>query len=183
MVISRLHAVLLSLVLVAGAAVAAVVIAYSSPSTATLTLKAAPVIWIAGPDSTSNNYVSGMTVSNNATFFTITLKPVPEANVTWSNLTTIKNQDTTSVADVTVTGTSLASYTAYFTVARVEFYNYATPATIAGTLDLTQSSPSVDLGSLAAGTQLFAKVYVKTASGTGQQNIPSSITLSVAVTP
>jgi hypothetical protein len=124
-----------------------------------------------------------MSVSSNGTYFTVTLKPVPEANVTWSNLTTIKDQSSSSVSDVTVTGASLSTYTSYITVARVEFYNYASPGTLAGTLDLTQASPSVDLGAFTAGEQLFAKAYMKVATGTGQQNIPGTFTMGITVTP
>ncbi|MFA5862365.1 MAG: hypothetical protein WDA16_11795 [Candidatus Thermoplasmatota archaeon] len=183
MVLRRAPLVLGAIVLVASAAIAAVLLSYTNSSTVTVTLKAPPVIWTAGPDSSGNVFVSGMAISSNATYFSITLKPVPEANVTWSNLTTVKNQDSSSVTDVTVTGTSLAAYTAYTTVARLEFYDYAAPSTIVATLDLTQASPSADLGALTAGQQLFAKAYMKVASGTGQQNIPASITLSLTVTP
>ena len=175
-------AILLGFLMVASAAVAGVVLSYSTPSTAALALKAPPIQWSAGPDSSGNNFVASWSLSPNATYYTVTLKPVPEANVTWGNVTTLSNTDSSSYSAVTVSATSLAAYAKVVTF-RLEFYDYAAPSTVAGALNLTAASPSHTFTNMAAGKQYFMKAYIQLDSGTGQQDLPSSVTISLAVTP
>lgn len=176
-----LWAVPVALMLVGGAAVAAVTVTYTTPSTQNLILKDPPLQWMAGPDSSGNNYVASWTLSGNRTSYTITLKPVPEANVTWGNLTTLANNDTASYSAVTVTGTSVAG-NAKILDFRMEFRNYGTDAAM-GTLNLRDASPSVNLGTLAAGARYYTKVYLKLDTNTVQSDLPSSVTITLSFTP
>ncbi|MBI4394136.1 MAG: hypothetical protein HY556_10140 [Euryarchaeota archaeon] len=167
-----------ALVLVAGAALAAMTVSYANTSSTSHSLKAPPIIWIAGPDSSGNNFVSSWSLSSNATYFSVTLMPVPEANVTWGNLTTIKNQDT-SAYTVTVTGSSVSGSSKVLDY-RMEFRNYVTDALI-GTLNLRDASPSASLGSMAAGAQWYVKTYVKLDTATNAADLPSSVTVSISL--
>lgn len=172
-------ALLAGLVCVSSAAVAGVLLTYNTSSTATLSLKAPPVVWVAGPDSAGNSFVSSWSLSGNATYFSLTLKPVPEANVTWQNLTTLKNSDTAAYT-VSISGTDLSGY-AKILAARVEFYNYGTN-TLVGSMDL-KNGASLNLGSMAADAHYYTKVYVRLDASTGTQDLPSSLSISVSLTP
>lgn len=171
--------VLLALSLVAAGAYAAVVVNYNLASTGTLSLKPPPIVWVAGPDSSGNPFVASFFLSNNATYYNVTIKPVPEANVTWSNFTTLKNQDTTSYS-VTVTGSSASGFSKVLDY-KVEFHNW-TGDTLIGTLDLRNASPSVTLGQMSPGVQWYTKVYIKLDTGTGAQDLPSTTTMTLSIT-
>lgn len=171
-------ALVTAITLIAGGALAAVTVVYNSPSTITFQLKQPPIVWAAGPDSSGNNFVASFALSGNSTYFNVTLKPVPEANVTWANFTTLKNQDTAAYT-VTVTGDSLSAY-AKVLVYRFEFYNYTTDASI-GTLNLKDASPSLTLSNMGAGWNYYTKVYVKLDLGTGSQDLPSTSTVSLSI--
>lgn len=164
--------------LVASAAVASVVVSYPAPATASFTLRTPPVVWSAGPDASAAGFASSWTLSSNATYFTLTLKPIPEANVTWGNLTSLTNQDTTAWT-VSVSGTSVAAYPKIVTV-RLEFYAYGTNSLV-GAMNLTAGSPSVSLGSLAAGASVYTKAYVQLATGTSASDLPASIDISLGL--
>jgi len=171
--------IVVAVALVASAAVASVVISYPTPSTASLTLKAPPVVWSAGPDSSGNGFVASWALSANQTYYTVTLKPVPEANVTWGNLTTLKNQDSAAWT-VQVGGTSVAAYSKIITF-RLEFYAYGTDAFV-GAMNLTAGSPSVSLGSMSAGASYYAKASIQLATDTSTSDLPSSVQISLALT-
>ncbi|MGQ0535325.1 MAG: hypothetical protein ACT4PT_04560 [Methanobacteriota archaeon] len=174
----NLRSVAMALLLVAMMSTAAVSIAYNTQSTQTLSLLAPPIVWIAGPDSSGNDHVASWTLSSNATFFTITVKPVPEANVTWGNLTTLKNQGSTSKT-VTVTGTSASSYVKILDW-KIQFFEYSNDALI-GTLDMKAGSPSVALGARTAGQQAYAKQWIKLDNGTGQGDLPSTVNVGLTI--
>lgn len=169
--------VVAALLLVASAAFAAVTVTYKTNA---LTIKAAPIIWSGGPDSSGNNFVSSFALGANKTFFTVTLKPVPEATVTWGNFTTLENQDA-SAYTVTVSGDSVSSNAKILTF-HVEFRNYGTDALVA-TLNLKEASPSASLGSVAAAAKLYTKVYLKLDTGTNAADLPSSVGLSLTAAP
>lgn len=170
--------VVVAVALVASAAVASIVITYPSPATASFSIKPPPVVWSAGPDSSGNGFVSSWSLSANATYFALTLKPVPEANVTWGNLTSITNQDT-SAWSVTVSASSLSAFPKVITM-RLEFYAYGTNSLV-GAMNLTAASPSVSLGSLAAGSSVYTKTYVQLDTGTSTSDLPSNIQVSLAI--
>lgn len=169
-------AILAGLLLVASAAVAGVLITYNTGSTSTLALKGPPVVWGAGADASSTGFVPSWALSSNRTYFTVTLNSVPEANVTWSNLTTLTNQDTAAWT-VQVDGPDLSAYS-HLTTFRLEFYN---PSGTVGALNLTAGQTSVNLGSMAAGASLSVRVYAQLAGGTGLQDLPPAIHLSVTL--
>ncbi|MGQ0536795.1 MAG: hypothetical protein ACT4PT_12085 [Methanobacteriota archaeon] len=163
--------------LVAGSVVAAVTITYFTNSTVTPTLKAPPVVWAAGADSAGNNYVSSFTLSSNATYFTITLRPIPEVQVVWGNLTTLTNTDS-AAHTVTVTGTSLSSNAKVLT-ASVEFYTFGNA--LVATLNLKDASPSASLGSVSASTGYYTKWTVRLDTATAQGDLPATVTLGLTV--
>ncbi|MEA3199900.1 MAG: hypothetical protein QOE90_1328 [Thermoplasmata archaeon] len=167
-----------AIALVAAAAVASMVVSYPTPAAATLSLRTPPVVWSAGPDSSATGFASSWSLSSNATYFTLTLKPIPEANVTWGNLTSLTNQDTAAWT-VTVSGTSVASYSKIVTI-RLEFYAYGTNSLV-GAMNLTAGSPSVSLGSLAAGSSVYAKMYVQLATGTSASDLPASVDITLGL--
>ena len=168
-----------AITLVTTAAVAAMVISYPTPAAANLTLKAPPVVWSAGPDSSGNVFVASWTLSSNATYYTVTMKPVPEANVTWGNITSISNQDT-QAWNVAVSATSVSGYSKIQSF-RLEFYNYGTNALV-GAMNLTAGSPSVDLGSMAAGANYYVKSNIQLATGTSASDLPAAVQISLSLT-
>lgn len=156
----------------------AVTVTYTTPSTASLSVKPAPVVWQAGPDSSGNSFVSGFALSSNATYFTVAVRPVPEANVTWGNFTTLKNQDT-SAYTVTVTGSSVSAYAKILDF-RVEFIAYGSSSPTA-TINFRDASPSASLGSVGAEASFYTKVYLKLDTGTGAGDLPGSVTVSLTL--
>lgn len=174
----RVSGVVAASLLFTGAAVASMVLSYPTPSTATFSLKAPPVVWQAGPDSSGNSFVAAWSLSQNATYFTLTLRPVPEANVTWGNLTTLSNQDT-QAWNVAVSATSLSAYPNVVSF-RIEFYAYGTN-TLVGAMNLTSASPSLNLGSMAAGTSHYVKTSIQLGTGATPADLPSSVQVSLAL--
>lgn len=170
--------VVAAVLMVTSAAYAAVTLTYNTASTETLSLKSPPIKWQAGPDSSGNNFVASWTLSNNATYYTVTLKSVPEGNVTWGNLSTLKNVDTVAYS-VTVTGTSVSA-NAKILDFKMQFFNYGTN-TLRGTLNLKDASPSASLGSMAASAQVYAKTWIKLDTGTSAPDIPASVTISLSI--
>ncbi|MBI4394133.1 MAG: hypothetical protein HY556_10125 [Euryarchaeota archaeon] len=171
---------ILSSLLVASAAIAAVTITYNTSSTITPSLKAPPMIWAGGPDSSGNNFVASFSLSSNATYYTITIKPVPEANVTFSNFTTLRNQASEAYT-VTVTGTSVSSNTKILEMKMV-FHNYVSDSVVA-TLDFRAGSPSASLGSVSASAYMYTVLFIKLDTGTNAADLPSSVTVSLTVAP
>lgn len=172
-----LHA-LAAILLVATAATGAVTLTYSTSSTNTLNLKDPPIQWASGPDSSGNNFVASFSLSTNKTFYTVTLKPVPEANVTWGNFSSLKNVASESYS-VTVTGTSVSS-NAKILDFKLEFRNYGTDAVVA-TLNLKDASPTTGAFTMAASANHYVKMYIKLDTGTGAADIPASVTLSLTI--
>lgn len=175
----KVLAVLAGLLMVTSAAIASVVITYNTSSTATLSLKAPPVQWSAGPDSSGNNLVASWSLSNNATNYALTLRPIAEASVNWTNLTTLTNTDVQAYT-VSVSGPSLAAYPKILDY-RINFYAYGTNAHL-GELNL-KTATSLDLGSMAAGAKWYSSTYIKLDSGTGASpsDLPASVAISVSV--
>ncbi|MGQ0535322.1 MAG: hypothetical protein ACT4PT_04545 [Methanobacteriota archaeon] len=173
----NLWSLLVTLILLAAIASAAVSMTYRTQSTATVSLQNPPIVWYAGDDFSGNEYVTAGVISGNRTYFNITVKPLPEANVTWANLTYLKNQ-ASAAKTVTVTGTSLVSYAKIF---RWQLAFFHSDNTYLGTLDLLTASPSLSLGSRAAGSNAYTKMYVELADGTGQNDLPSTINIGLTI--
>lgn len=164
----------------ASAAIASVTITYNTSTTITPSLKAPPIIWVGGPDSSGNNFAASFTLSSNATFYTITIKPVPEANVTWGNFTTLRNQASEAYT-VTVTGTSVSANGKILDMKMV-FKSYVTDAVVA-TLDFRDASPSASLGSVSAGAYVYTTLFLKLDTATNAADLPSSVSVSLSITP
>ncbi|MGQ0535327.1 MAG: hypothetical protein ACT4PT_04570 [Methanobacteriota archaeon] len=177
----NLAAAAVSLMMISMTASAAVTVSYSTQSRIDHVLSTLfPVVWEAGPDSSGNDYVSSFTVSPNGTYFTITLKPLPEGNVTWGNLTSIKNAGTVN-RTITVNATSVQNYTKIMTY-RIAFFRWSDGAHL-GTLDLKASAnPTITLGGLGASERWFTRVYIQLDDGAGATDIPASVSLGLTVT-
>ena len=172
-------AVLAGFLLVASAAVAAVLVTYNTSSSATLSIRAPPIQWAAGPDSSGNGFVASWALSANRTYYSITMHPVPEANVTWGNLTTLTNADS-AAWNVQVTGTDLSSGYSKITTFRLEFLNGA--GTVVGAMNLTASGQNtLNLGSMVAGQSYYVRAIIQLATNTGSQDLPSSVSLSLSI--
>ncbi len=169
-------AILAGLLLVASAAVAGVLVTYDTASSSSLAIKAPPIQWAAGADASSTGFVPSWSLSSNHTYFTVTLNSVPEANVTWQNLTTLTNTDTQAWT-VSVGGPDLSSYTKVVTF-RLEFYN---PGGTVAALNLSAGQTSASLGSMAAGASLSVRVIAQLASNAGTQDLPSPVRLSLSI--
>jgi hypothetical protein len=158
----------------------AITVVYNSASTATVKVQAPPVVWSAGPDASDSLFVHSFTLSANRTQFAVTINPVPEANVTWGNFTTLTNQAAAPVG-VVVTGSSAAAHEKVLEF-RLAFYQYGTNALL-GTLNVRDANPTLDLGTLAPGAKVYVKVIVKLDTAAGLNNLPSSIAVGLTVTP
>lgn len=66
-------------------------------------------------------------------------------------------------------------------VARLAFYEYGTDALV-GTLDL-KSGASLNLGTVPAGQHFSVRGTVQLDEGTGAQDLPSSVTIGLGITP
>lgn len=168
---------ILALTIVSSAAIAGVLVSYNTGSSSSFTLKAPPVVWAAGPDSSGNDYVASWSLSPNATWYSLTLKPVPEANVTWENLTIMSNADA-SARSVTITATSVSAYTEILDF-RLEFYGYGND-TLMGGLDLRTASPESAAIHMPAGASYYTRAYIKLDDGTGQEDLPSSVDVTLS---
>ncbi|MGQ0535326.1 MAG: hypothetical protein ACT4PT_04565 [Methanobacteriota archaeon] len=168
----------LSLLVVTAVASAAVTITYNTASRQNITILAPPIVWSAGPDSSGNDYVASWVLSQNATYFNVTLRPLPEANVTWGNLSSIKSQAPTNKT-VVVSGTSVVGYAKILDY-KLEFYRWSNDQHVA-TLDLRQASPATSLGTLVPGDALYVKTYIKLDTGAYQSDLPGSVSLSLTI--
>lgn len=158
-----------------GTATAAVTLAYANSSPLALGVKAAPVVYSAGADGGVSDYVPSFAISTNATYFTSTIRGVPEATVTIDELLRVSNVDTRAHA-VTISTSQVTN--AFVTAYKLEFYD---GATLVGTLDLKAASPSVTFPTLAAGKTLTAKATLALASGAGAHNVADARSLAMAV--
>lgn len=165
---------LIVLVALAGTAAAAVSVTYQT-SQAALAVKAAPIVWEAGADASYTDYVPSLVLSTNATSFTLTVRGVPEAPVTISDLIHLKNVDT-RVHSVTLSTTQVTN--SYVTAYRLDFYD---AATLVGTLDLKSANPSLSFVDIPAGKTYVAQATITLASGAGNHNVDDARTIAATV--
>lgn len=174
--------ILLAFLMVASAAVAGVLVNYNTASTTSYSLRAPPVVWVDGPDD-DNNFAGALSIGSNATYFTLTLKPVPEANVTWQNLTTLQHSGADSASyTVFVNGTSLSSGYAKILDFRLEFIPYGS-STATYALNLKDASPTTGGITFAPGSAYAVKAYMKLDTGTSASDLPSEATISLSISP
>jgi hypothetical protein len=166
----------LALSLMAGAASAAVTLAYTSASTETLGVLAPPVVYAAGVDASGNDYVPSFALSANKTSFTATVRGVPEATVVLSDYVRLKNADSrTHTVTLSTTQVTNALVTAY----SLAFYDSSNA--LVGTLDFKAANPSVTFTDMTAGATYTAKATLTLASGAGTNNVADSRTIQLAV--
>lgn len=165
----------LAIILISGSALAAITLSYTTPSSQSLGLTAAPVVFVAGGDAANSKYVDSFALSTNATRFSVTVKGVPEATVTIDELFKVKNQDS---AAHTVTLSTPQVVNANVLVYKLDIYN---GVTLVSTLDFLAGSPSANLGSMAAAAEYHAKLTVQLASGAGANNVNEVRNLSISV--
>lgn len=162
-----------------GAATAAITLTYSTTSTVSTSVTPPPVQFVAGDDagpSALSNYVTAYALSTNKTYFTSTVKGVPEATLSIGSFFKLTNVDTAAhTITLSTAQVSNAKVTAYTLV----FYN---PSNVAqGTLTLTAASPTVSF-SIPAGTTDYATLALTLATGAGADNVDLTNSLTLGVT-
>lgn len=168
---------MLGILLVVGVAAAAITLIYSTTSNQSLRAKSVPVIYQAGADSGASDYVTGLTISTNQTFFTSTVKGVPEATVVIADLVDVSNADarvhTVTLSAPQNTNTMVTAY-------KIDWFDGATNV---GTLDFKAGSPNVTFTNMAAAKVFVGKVTITLAAGAGANNVADpamAITMTVS---
>lgn len=169
----------LAIVMIAGAAAAAVTITYTNPSTVTTGVTAAPVQFRAGDDagpSTLTDYVSAYAISTNSTYLSTTVNGVPEATLGVSSFFKLTNVDD---ASHTVTLSTPQVANAYVTTYELRIYDGTD--TLLGTLDLRAANPTATV-TIPAGQTVYATLDLTLDSGAGSDNVAltNAVSLSLA---
>lgn len=172
-------ALLIGVLVVVGFAAAAIVLTYTNTSTVTTSVTAAPIQYLAGTDagpSTLSSYVTAYTISTNKTYFTATVKGVPESSVVVGDFVQITNVDSASHA-INISTPQVTN--AYVSAYKLDVYN-ATNA-LQGTLTLTAATPYTAL-TVPAGATWYGKLTLTLATGAGNDNVALSNALTMTVT-
>lgn len=168
-----------AVLLTAGLAAAAITVTYTTSSTITTSVIAAPVQFVAGTDagpSTLTSFVTAYSISGNKTYMTATVKGVPEASMVIDSFLKLQNVDS---ASRTVTLTTSQVSNAYLSAYTIQFYNPSNA--LQGTLTLTAGSPSVTL-TIPAGETWTGKLTLGLLTGAGADNVALSPALAMTVT-
>lgn len=166
---------ILAIVIVAGFAAAAIGVTYTTPIAVTAGVVPPPVQFAPGADTRSvTDHVTAFAVSPEKTYFTSTVKGVPEATLEVGSYVKILNTDDASHG-VTIT-TDAVTGNAFVSAFTIRFYDAS--STLAGTLDLDAASPSVTL-TIPAGETWTGKLTLTLASGAGADNVALSNGLAV----
>jgi hypothetical protein len=168
---------IVGVLVLAGTAAAAVSLTYATTSSQALGVKTVPVQYAAGPDAALGDYVTAFSISTNKTYYTATLKGVPESIVTLGDVVDVTNVDARA-HNVTLTAPQNAN--ANVLVYKVDWYD---GATLVGTLDFKAASPSATFSGMAAAKTYAGKVTVHLAGGAGSNNVNDpamSITMTVS---
>lgn len=171
-------AAVLAVLAVAGFAAAAVTITYATTSTITTGVTSAPVQFLAGTDagpSALSDYVTAYTISANKTYFTSTVKGVPEATLLVGSYFRLQNVDDTTKS-VTLSTTQVSN--AYVGAYTVQILDGS--SSVVGTLTLTEASPSVTFN-LPAGETYTGRLTLTLLTGAGANNVALTNALSMTV--
>ncbi len=179
---AKANPILATLLIVAGAGAAAITISYTTDSTVTTQTVSPPIQFVAGDDagpSTLTDYVTAYTISTNKTFFTSTVKGVPEATLTVDSYFKLDNTDDAS-RSVTLT-------TSQVTNAKVTAYTlqiYDSSDTLLDTLDFKAVSPSATFTVPADGgaEPVYAKLTLTLATGTTDTDLGGGLSNDLAMT-
>lgn len=165
----------LGLLVLVGTAAAAVTLTYTTHSTQSLSVKAAPVIFEAGADATPSDYVPAFALTNNKTAYTASLRGVPEATVVVDDLVHVRNLDTRAHSLVLSAATDANPFV---TTYKLEFFDGATSL---GTLDFKAASPTISI-TAPSGATLTVRLTLTLASGAGNDNVTDTLTVTTSVT-
>lgn len=162
----------------AGLAAAAISVTYSTSSTLTTSVTPPPVQFVAGDDSGPSaltSYVTAYAISTNKTYFTSTVKGVPEASLAVGSYVKLQNVDS---ASHTVTLSTSQVSNAYVTAYTLQVYNPSN--VLQDTLTLTAASPSATV-TIPASTTFYGKLTLTLATGAGADNVALTNSLSLSV--
>lgn len=163
---------------VVGVAAAAITLTYTTTSTVTTSVTPPPIQIVAGDDAgpaALTNYVTAYAISTNKTYFTTTVKGVPEASLVVGSYFKLQNVDAGAAHSVTLTTTQVTN--AYVSAYTIEIYNPSNA--LQATLNLKDASPSTGSFSIPASTTYYAKVTLTLATGAGVNNVALSNALTL----
>lgn len=167
-----------ALLVSAGVAAAAITVSYTTSSTITTSVTAAPVQFVAGDDagpSTLTTFVTAYVISSNKTYVTATVKGVPEATMTIDSFVKLSNVDSAS-RTVTLTTTQVSN--AYVGAYTLKVYNPS--SVLQDTLTLTAASPSASF-TIPAGQTFTGKLTLTLLTGAGADNVALTPSISMTV--
>lgn len=156
-------------------AAAAITLTYSTTSTVTTSITPPPVQFVAGADagpSALTNYVTAYSISSNKTYFSSTIKGVPEAALVVGSFVQIQNVDASNAHSVTLTTAQVTN--AYVTAYTLQIYSAGN--VLQDTLTLTAASPSATFSIPASATH-YGKLTLTLATGAGLDNVALSNSL------
>ena len=167
-----------ALVLSAGLAAAAITVTYTTSSTITTGVVAAPVQFEAGNDagpSALTTFVTAYAISSNKTYVTATVKGVPEASMVIDSFVKLHNVD---AASRTVTLATSQVSNAYLGAYTLQIYDAS--SVLQGTLTLTDASPGTSF-TIPAGETWTGKLTLSLLTGAGANNVALSPAISMTV--
>lgn len=165
---------LFALLAIAGPALAAVSLSYGS-NQATIGVRAAPITFSAGVDTSSLDYVPSFALSTNGTTVTFTLRGVAEVPVSFSDLARITNHDT-RVHTITLSTDQITN--SFVTAYRFDVYD---GSTLVGSLDMKSAAPSLTLADMPAGKTYTVRATLSLASGAGNDNVADTRAIAIGV--
>lgn len=168
-----------AIVVVASLAAAAITVTYTTSSTLTTGVTAAPIQFQAGDDagpSVLGDFVTAYAISGNATYVTASIKGVPESTLTLGSFVKIRNVDDEAHAVTLATTQVSNAYVTGYTLALYDGSN-----ALAGTLNLTSASPTVTV-TIPAGSTYTGRLVLSLATGAGANNVALSNGMSLSFT-
>lgn len=167
------------IVAVAGVAAAAITYAYTNTSTLSAGVIAPPVQFQAGDDAgpgALSNAVTAYAISGNKTYFTATLKGIPEGSLTVDSFAKITNVDSASHGVTLSTPVVSNAYVTGYTLQVLDASDVSQ-----GTMTMTTGSPSVSF-TIPAGQTFHAKLSLTLATGAGANNVALSNAITLTLT-
>ena len=170
--------VVIATLAVVGVAAAAITLTYTTNSALTTSVTPPPIQFAAGGDSGPSaltNYVTAYALSTNKTYFTATVKGVPESSLVVGSFFTIKNVDASNSHDATITTTQVSN--AFVSAYTIQIYDGSN--VLQSTLDLKAGSPSATFTVPASASTWYGKLTLTLATGAGADNVALSNALTL----